>query len=132
MFKRLVQKRNTILIAFTCIFLALLLFTLIFSNAEDKYFLIIISFIIPAVFYGGVRLMFKASRIYGPLKFIKFAVRFFFFVMAFVMVYDLVAFILRFPNGLSPALFIGMAIIIAVLDEEKKNIEIQAQMQSEE
>lgn len=131
MFKKLVQKRNTILIIFACILAIFLLLTLIFSNSEEKFRLMIISVVAPWLFYGGLRLAFTASRIYGSLKYIKLGVRFFFFVSALAIPVSFVSFILNFPNGLSPTLFIFMAIFICVLDEEKKNIKIEAEKEQE-
>ena len=69
--------------------------------------------------------MFKIVRITAPLKFIKFLIYFFLIMGTFSLVMDVFYVITGFPNGLSPTLTSCLGLIIAVLDEAKKNIDIE-------
>ena len=126
MLNKLVQKKNILLIGCVAILLILWTLTLIFGNGEDKMMVLILSLILPFVIYGFVRLMFKVVRINAPLKFIKLGIYFFLIMGVFSVVMDIVYFIAGFPNGLSPTLTACLGLIIAVLDEAKKNTEIES------
>ena len=125
MLNKLAQKKNIVLIVCAAILLILWTLTLIFGNGEDKVMVLVLSLILPLVIYGFVRLMFKIVRINAPLNFIKFGVYFFFIMGVLGVVMDIIHFITGFPNGLSPTLAACLGLIIAVLDEAKKNIEIE-------
>ncbi len=126
MLNKLVQKKKYILIICVAILLILWIMTLIFGNGEDKIMVLVLSLVLPFVIYGFVRLMFKVVRINGSLKFIKFGVCFFLIMGAFSVVMDVVYFITGFPNGLSPTLTACLGMIIAVLDEARKNIDLES------
>ena len=98
---------------------------MIFGNGEDKVMVLVLSLILPLVIYGFVRLMFKIVRINAPLKFIKFGIYFFLIMGVLGVVMDIIHFITGFPNNLSPTLAACLGLIIAVLDEAKKNTEIE-------
>ena len=61
------------------------------------------------------------ERAYAPLNFIKFRICFFLIMGALGVAMDIIHFITGFPNGLSPTLAACLGLIIAVLDEAKKN-----------
>jgi hypothetical protein len=86
---------------------------------------LVLSLVFPFVIYGFVRLVFKIVRINAPLKFVKFGVCFFLIVGVFCVVMDIVYFITGFPNGLSPMLTACLGMMIAVLDEARKNIDLE-------
>ena len=125
MLNKLVQKKNVVLIVCAAVLLILWTLTLIFGNGEDKIMVLVLSLVLPFVIYGFVRLMFKVVRITAPLKFIKFGIYFFLIIGVLSVVMDIVYFITGFPNGLSPTLTACLGLIIAVLDEAKKNTEIE-------
>ncbi len=125
MLNKLAQKKNIVLIVCAAILLILWTLTLIFGTGEDKVMVLVLSLILPLVIYGFVRLMFKIVRINAPLKFMKFGVYFFLIMGALGVVMDIIHFITGFPNGLSPTLAACLGLIIAVLDEAKKNTEIE-------
>ena len=125
MLNKLVQKKNVILIVCSAVLLILWTLTLIFGNGEDKVMVLVLFLILPFVVYGFVRLLFKVVRINAPLNFIKFVTYFFFIVGTFSVVMGVIYFISGFPNGLSPTLAACLGMIIAVLDEAKKNFEIE-------
>lgn len=125
MINKLVQKKNVFLMVGAIIFAILWMLTLIFGNGEDKWIVLILSFIMPFVIYGLVRLMFRVNRSNVSLKFMNFSVYFFLIVGVLSGVMDVVCFISAFPNGLSPALTACLGLVVAVLDEAKKNIEIE-------
>ena len=125
MLNKLAQKKNIVLIVCAAILLILWTLTLIFGNGEDKVMVLVLSLILPLVIYGFVRLMFKIVRINAPLKFMKFGVYFFLIMGALGVVMDIIRFITGFPNGLSPTLAACLGLIIAVLNEAKKNTEIE-------
>ena len=125
MLNKLVQKKNVVLIACAAVLLILWTLALIFGNGEDKIMILIWYVVLPVVIYGFARLMFKIVRINAPLKFIKFCIYFFLIMGALGVVMDIIHFITEFPNGLSPTLSAGLGLIIAVLDEAKKNTEIE-------
>lgn len=125
MLNKLVQKKKVIFIALVAVLLILWTLTLIFGNGEDKIMVLVLSLVLPFIIYGFVRLMFKVIRIHAPLKFIKFGVYFFLIMGVFGVVMDVVHFITGFPDGFSPTLTACLGLIIAVLDETKKNIDIE-------
>jgi len=125
MFNKLAQKKNVVLIACIAVFLILWTLTLIFGNGEDKTIVLVLSLILPFFIYGMVRLMFKIVRITAPLKFIKFGIYFFLIMGVLSVAMDVIYFITGFPNGFSPLLSAELGMIIAVLDEAKKNIDIE-------
>ena len=125
MLNKLAQKKNTILIVCASVLLILWTLTLFFGNGEDKTKVLVLSLVLPFVIYGFARLMFKVVRINASLKFIKFGIYFFFIVGVFSVVIDVIYFITGFPNGLSPTLTACLGMIIAMLDEAKKNIDIE-------
>ena len=127
MLNKLVQKKNIILIVCATVLLVLWTFTLIFGNGKDKIMVLVLSLILPFVLYGLIRLMFRIIRISAPLKFIVFCIYFFLIMGVFGVVMDVIYFITGFPNGLSPTLTCCLGLIIAVLDEAKKNIDIEGQ-----
>ena len=124
MLNKLVQNKKVIFIACVAVLLVLWTLTLILGNREDKIMVLVLSLVLPFIIYGFVRLMFKVVRIHAPLKFIKFGVYFFLIMGVLGVVIDVVHFIIGFPNGLSPTLTACLGLIIAVLDEAKKKIDI--------
>ena len=125
MLNKLIQKKNIVLIVCAAVLLILWTLYLIFGSGEDKVMVLVLSLILPIVIYGFVRLMFKVVRINAPLKFIKFGIYFFLIMGVLGVVMDIIHFITGFPNSLSPTLSACLGLIIAVLDEAKKNIEIE-------
>ena len=125
MLNKIVQKKKTILIGCIAILLILWTLTLIYGNSEDKIMILILSLILPLVVYGFGRLMFKVVRITAPLKFIKFGIYFFLIFSMFSLVTGMAYFITDFPNGFSPVLTAFLGMIVAMLDEAKKNIDIE-------
>ena len=125
MFNKLIQKKNIVLIACIAVLLILWTLTLIFGNGEDKTIVLVLSLILPLFIYGMVRLMFKVIRITAPLKFIKFGIYFFLIMGVLSVAMGVMYFITGFPNGFSPVLSAELGMIIAVLDEAKKNIDIE-------
>ena len=125
MLNKLVQKKNVVLIVCAAVLLMLWILTLFFSNEEDKILVLVLSLVLPFVIYGFVRLMFKVVRITAPLKFIKFGVYFFLIMGVLSVAMGVIYFITGFPNGFSPVLSAELGMIIAVLDEAKKNIDIE-------
>ena len=125
MLNKLVQKKNVVLIVCAAVLLILWMLTLIFGNGEDKVRVLVLALVLPFVIYGFGRLMFKIVRITAPLKFIKFGICFFLIVSVFTVVMNVVYFITAFPNGFSPVLTAYLGMIIAMLDEAKKNIDIE-------
>ena len=121
MLNKLAQKKNIVLIICTVVLLVLWILTLIFGNAEDKVMVLVLSLILPFVIYGFARLIFKVVGRNASLKFIKFGIYFFLIFGILGVVMDVIYFITGFPNGLSPTLTACLGIIIAVLDEAKKN-----------
>ena len=126
MLNKLVKKKNVVLIVCAAVLLILWTLTLIFGNGEDKIMVLVLSLVLPFVIYGFVRLMFKVVRITAPLKFIKFGIYFFLIIGVLSVAMDIVYFIVGFPNGLSPTLTACLGLIIAVLDEAKKNTELES------
>ena len=125
MINKLVQRKNVILVVFVAVLLILWTLTLIFGNREDKTTVLVLSLVLPFMLYGAGRLMFKIVRVTAPLKYIKFGIYFFFIFCVFSVVIDVIYFITGFPNGLSPTLTACLGVIIAMLDEAKKNIDIE-------
>ena len=99
---------------------------MIFGNVEDKMTDLILSLVLPLVIYGFVRFSFKVVRIHASRKFIQFAIYFFFIMGVLGIMQDVIHFITRFPNGFSPTLTYCLGLVIAVLDEAKKNTEIES------
>ena len=125
MLNKLVQKKNMILIVCSAVLLIFWTLTLIFGNGEDKMTDLILSLVLPLVIYGFVRFSFKVVRIHASRKFIKFAIYFFFIMGVLGIMQDVIHFITRFPNGFSPTLTYCLGLVIAVLDESKKNIDME-------
>ncbi len=122
MLEKLVNKRNLILLVFAGILFVFWLLFLIFGNSEDKIQLLILTPILPVVVYGFLRLGFKLVRINASAGFLNFAVWFFLITGTLALVMSVNHFITEFPNGLSPAFGVVLSLIIAMLDEAKKNI----------
>jgi len=125
MLDKLVQKRSIILIIFAVVTLTALIITLFFDNKEDKATIIIASLVLPLIIYGFTRLMFKVVRIKASLKYIKTLVIFFIIGSIFSIVMSLKNFATDFPNGLSPILTADFGMLVALIDEAKKNIEME-------
>lgn len=125
MLNKLVQWKNVILIVCTAVLLILWMLTLIFGNGEDKIKVLVLSLVLPLMIYGFARLMFRTVRIASLLKYIKTGIYFFLIMGVFGVVMFVIYFITGFPNGLSPSLTACLGLIIAVLDEAKKNIEVE-------
>ena len=123
MLNKIIQKKNLILIIYAVVFLAFWIVSLIFHNREDKLMVLILSFVIPFVVYGFVRLMCKVVNINASFKAMSFFYYFFLVGGLLGTVMMIVEFIGGFPNGLSPMLGACGAFIIATLDSAKKNIE---------
>lgn len=124
MLNKLIQKRNIILIIFAILFFALWTLTLIFCNSADKSELLILSIIMPFVVYGFVRLMYKIVKINAPLKIMRVFYGIFLINGAIITLSMIVEFIKWFPNGFTIAFGVSGAVIIATLDDAKKNIYI--------
>lgn len=120
MIKSLIQKRNLILIIFVSVLLALCIVTLVFGNTDDKVIVVILSFIVPSIIYGFIRLIYKIIRITASLKSMAFFYAIFLFFGAFGIIMMLIEYITWFPNGLTIGLGSSQAIFIAALDEIKK------------
>ena len=124
MLNKLIQKRNIILIIFAILFFALWTLTLIFGNSANKSELLILSIIMQFVVYGFVRLMYKIVKINAPLKIKRVFYGFFLINGAIITLSMIVEFIKWFPNGFTIAFGVSGAVIIATLDDAKKNIYI--------
>lgn len=125
MLNKLIQKKNIILIILAIILLVLWALTLLFGNGEDKIMVLILSLVLPFIIYGFVRLMFKIVNINASFKVMRFFLWFFLIVGTLGTIIMIVEYITGFPNGLSPTLGACSGLIIAVLDEIKKSIEIE-------
>ncbi len=62
MLKKLVEKKNLILIIYAVVLLAFWTVALIVGNAEDKVKVLILSLVIPFAIYGFARLMYKVGE----------------------------------------------------------------------
>ena len=125
MLNKLIQKKNIILIACAVILLTLWILTLIFGNGEDKTLVLVLSLILPFVLYGFVRLMYKVVNVNASSKGMRIFFGFFLIMGTFSMIMMLVEYINGFPNGLSPTLGACAGLIIATLDQAKKNSEME-------
>lgn len=125
MLNKLVQWKIVILIVCTAVIIILWMLTLIFGNGEDKIKVLVLSLVLPLMIYGFARLMFRTVRIASLLKYIKTGIYFFLIMGVFGVVMFVIYFITGFPNGLSPSLTACLGLIMAVLDEAKKNIEVE-------
>lgn len=125
MLTKLTQKKNIILIGFAIILLVFWTLTLLFGNGEDKIIVLVLSLVLPFIIYGFVRLMFKIVNINASFKAMRFFLWFFLIVGTLGTIIMIVEYITGFPNGLSPTLGACLGLIIAVLDEIKKSIEIE-------
>lgn len=125
MLNKLVKNRNLILIVCAIIALAFSVLTFVFGNGDDKVKDLVLSLVLALVYYGFVRLAFKMVRIKAPLKYMELAVIVFLIFSVFSVVVDVINFITAFPNGLSPTLTSIMGTIIALLDEARKNAEME-------
>ena len=96
MLHKLVQKKNIILLICAIVLLILWTLTLIFGNGEDKIMVLVLSLLLPFLFYGFVRLMFKIVRMNASLKFIKFGIYFFLIFGIFGVIQDVIYFIIFF------------------------------------
>ena len=123
MLNKLSQKRNLFLIAFAALLLALWILTLIFGNAEDKTAILVLSLILPLVFYGFARLAFTVVS--KNSSFAVMCIFYYFFLAGGLLgaVMMLVEFIGGFPNGLSPSFGACGALIVGTLDSARKSIE---------
>ncbi len=117
---KLLQKRNLILIIYAVVLLALWTVSLIFSDAEDKVTVLVLSLVIPFVVYGFIRLMYKIVRVNASFQVMRFFYCFFLIGGLIGTVMMLIEFIGGFPNGLSPTLGACGALIVATLDSAKK------------
>ena len=125
MFGKLARSRNVILIAFVAVWLVTIALTLIFGKGEDKTTGLVLSVIGPVIIYGFIWLMFKIMRKVAYPQYLKIIVRLIMAVAFVGAVIMLINFVTGFPNALSPSLPMGMATVIAMLGEERKNTESQ-------
>ena len=104
------------------IFFAAWALTLIFGNGADKVELLILSLIMPFVVYGFMRLNYKIMKNNASDKIIRIFYYFFLINGAIILISMIVEFIKWFPNGFTIAFGVCQAVIIATLDDAKKNI----------
>ena len=120
MLEKIVAKKAFITIILSVEFFAFWLLYLILGDGADKVMLLVLSLVMPIAVYGFVRLMY---RIVGANAYEK-AMRvffYFFLIMGVLVGITMIAEYLRFfPNGMTVALGICGALIIATLDEAKK------------
>ena len=127
MLNRLVQKKKIILIVCAVVLIVLWILTLIFGNGEDKVTVLVLSLLLPFIFYGFVRVMYKIVKINAPSKVMRFFFWFFLIGATLGFIMMIVKYVTDFPNGLSPSLGGAEGLIVATLDEAKKNIETETQ-----
>ncbi len=127
MLNRLVQKKKIILIVCAVVLIVLWILTLIFGNGEDKVTVLVLSLLLPFIFYGFVRVMYKIVKINAPSKVMRFFFWFFLIMATFCIIMMIIEYVTDFPNGLSPFLGCFDGLIVATLDEAKKNIETETQ-----
>ncbi len=123
MLKKLVKNKIVLFVFLSVLWLELWVLTLIFGNGEDKVIVLVLSAVLPLITYGFARLIFKIVRINASLKHMRVFAYFFLFMGAISMVTMIVEFVLGFPNGLSPTLSACIGLIMATLDDAKKDFE---------
>ncbi len=119
---KLIKNKNIILIVFIIVFFVPWTLTLIFSNGADKVELLILSLIMPLVVYGFMRLNYKIMKSNASDKIMRIFYYFFLINGALILISMIVEFIKRFPNGFTIAFGVCQAVIIATIDDAKKNI----------
>ena len=122
--KNLVDKRKLITVIFASIWLVTLLLYLILGSGEDKVFYLVMGIVAPAFIYFGARLIFNVVRIHASMRYLNFAVWFFLVVGTLAAVVDVKLLITDFLGSFSPTMGCCMALIVAVLAEAKKNLEV--------
>lgn len=123
MLNKLIQKKTSIFIIYAVMLFVFCMVTLIFGNREDKLIVLVLSFIIPVVVYGFVRLMYKIVSINASVNVMRFFYYFFLIGGLLGAAMMFVEFIYGFPNGLSPAFGTCGSLLIATLDSAKKQFE---------
>ncbi len=121
MFGKLARSKNIILIIFAVVWAVTFALALFFDSRENKTVVLVLSVVGPLIIYGFIKLMFKIMRKVAYPQYVKVIVRLILAVAIIGVVIMLINFIIGFPNALSPSLPMGMATVIAMLEEEKKN-----------
>ena len=122
MLLNLIQKKKLILAILSSILLLSVILTLVFGKGEDKAMVLVLSLILPLVFYGFLRFLVKIIRINASLKVITYFIYFFLGACTLLFVSDFVQFITAFPNGLNPSMGAMIGVIAACLNEAEKNV----------
>lgn len=122
--ERFLQKRNCILLCYASALLVLWVLTLLWGTAMNKALLLVLTLIVPLLFYGFVRLLYRILRIHASSKIMCRFFVFFACVSILGTVLTVIDFITDFPNGLSPSLGACGAILVATLDTARKNTSI--------
>lgn len=126
MLEKLVNKIKFITLIFTCVLFVLWTVYLFFGKGEDKIMFLVLTPCLPAVVYGFIRLTFKVVSINASVKYLNFITWFFLIMGTLGIIIDLIYFINRFPDALSPSIGACMGLVLGVLTEAKKNIENNA------
>ncbi len=120
MLNKLTKHTKAIILIMSVVFALLLLLTFIFSDAQNKYRMIVISLFVAVIVYAFMRLVFRAILPNMSYEAMRFYFYFFILVPLFTVVLQLVSFITSFPNGLSPAFGGCIGCIFATLHTASK------------
>ncbi len=123
MLNTLVKHKKTITIVLAAIWFVLLVLYAIWGSGEDKTTLLVATFICPLILYGFARIMFKIIGITASPKVVNFYLHFFLICGMWATVALMIGFITKFPNDYTVSLGLSMTMVIAVLDDAKKNMQ---------
>jgi len=127
MLKKLVDKRNLILIILAGILFIMWLLFLILGDYSDKVTLLVITPILPIVIYAFVRVMFIVIGKNASTKVMAMYVYFFLVAGLLGSVVSIVEFFTGFPDAFSPAIGGCIGLVIGILDVAKKHIETNSE-----
>ena len=122
----LVVHSKPIIFGFLAWAIVSLILFCIFGTAPDKMMVVVLSIVLPLLYYWGIRFAFVISKI-NPLispRLWDIVSLLFLFLWAFFAGMQTVNFITAFPNGFSPGVGISVGILSGLLHANRKRLSL--------
>ncbi|MBQ0083348.1 MAG: hypothetical protein KBS52_01090 [Clostridiales bacterium] len=119
MFEKLYNNRKKITLILGGIFAALLILFAVFGNNTDKIINLVLAILLPVIFFGFIKLLFRILRVNASEKVMSFFKWFFLIGSSLGMLIFILKFIMAFPNGFEPTVCGTFGVIAAVAYDKK-------------
>ena len=120
MLKKLIDKRNLLLIIFLSILISLWILSLIFCDRSDMVEIFVLTPLVTFLFYFFLRFAFKIIGMHATTKVLKIYAYFFIFAGFLGSIVSIIGFLKGFPNDFSSTIGTCFSIVIGAIDSAKK------------